>query len=170
LVFTGKMDFRPNVDAALWFCAKVLPRITESAPEAHFYIVGKSPHARLKPLTDMPSVTITGFVQDVRPYIAAGAVCVVPLLTGGGTRLKILEAMSMGKALISTTLGCEGIHAVPDRDIVLADAADDFARQVLDLLKDGARRHRLGQSARAFVESHFQWQAVAAPLERVYEA
>jgi glycosyltransferase involved in cell wall biosynthesis len=145
------MDFRPNVDAVLWFCSKVLPAIQDAVPGAHFYIVGKNPHARLAPLRQRPGVTLTGFVEDVRPYIAAATVYVVPLLTGGGTRLKILEAMSMGKAVISTTLGCEGIHAAADRDIVLADSADGFAQQTVALLEDKARRDDLGRAARTFI-------------------
>lgn len=169
LVFTGKMDFRPNVDAVLWFVSKVLPTIQQASPKAHFYIVGKSPHPRLAPLKQMPGVTITGFVEDVRPYIAAAAVYVVPLLTGGGTRLKVLEAMAMGRAVVSTTLGCEGIHATPGHDIVLADHPDNFAQQVLALLDDQARQDELGRAARAFVERHFDWRTVTAPLEQAYE-
>ena len=169
LVFTGKMDFRPNVDAVLWFCAKVLPSIQRVAPQAHFYIVGKSPHSRLSSLVGKPGITITGFVEDPRPYIAAATVYVVPLLTGGGTRLKVLEAMAMGKPIVSTTLGCEGIQATPERDIVLADGAEGFGRRVLGLLGNGAERLRLGREARAFVEQHFSWETVTAPLERAYE-
>jgi len=169
LVFTGKMDFRPNVDAVLWFCSKVLPIIRQACPAAHFYIVGRDPHPRLAPLAHMPGVTVTGFVEDARPYIAAAAVYVVPLLTGGGTRLKVLEAMAMGKAVVSTTLGCEGIHAAPGGDIVLADKADDFAMQVLALLGDQARCDELGRAARTFVEHHFDWQTVTRSLEQAYE-
>jgi glycosyltransferase involved in cell wall biosynthesis len=169
LVFTGKMDFRPNVDAALWFCSDVLPLVVRVCPEAHLYIVGKSPHPRLAPLKQVPNVTVTGFVEDVRPYIAGATVYVVPLLAGGGTRLKVLEAMSMGKAIVSTTLGCQGIHARHGRDIVLADHGSDFARQVSALLTDEARRNELGQAARSFVEEHFDWRTVTTPLEQVYE-
>jgi glycosyltransferase involved in cell wall biosynthesis len=108
-------------------------------------------------------------VEDVRPYFAAAAVCVVPLLTGGGTRLKVLEAMAMGKAIVSTTLGCEGIPAAPGRDIVLVDEAPDIAAQVVALLGDPARREALGAAARAFVERHFDWRIVTVPLDEVYE-
>jgi sugar transferase (PEP-CTERM/EpsH1 system associated) len=169
MVFTGKMDFRPNVDAALWFGTAVLPLIRQVAPQAHFYIVGKNPHPRLTPLRHMEGITLTGFVEDVRPYFAAAAVCVVPLLTGGGTRLKVLEAMAMGKAIVSTTLGCEGIPAAPGRDIVLVDEAPDIAAQVVALLGDPARREALGAAARAFVERHFDWRIVTVPLDEVYE-
>ncbi|MBC7233093.1 MAG: glycosyltransferase [Chloroflexi bacterium] len=168
LVFTGKMDFRPNVDAVLWFCTEVLPIIQRAVPDVHFYIVGKNPHPRLAPLRNMPNVTMTGFVEDVRPYIAAAAVYVVPLLTGGGTRLKVLEAMAMGKAVVSTTLGCEGIHVAPGQDVILADDPAAFAAQVLALLQDKARREQLGRAARTFVERYFDWDTVAAPLEQVY--
>ncbi|MEM4724063.1 MAG: glycosyltransferase [Candidatus Hadarchaeum sp.] len=168
LVFTGKMDFRPNVDAVLWFSTKVLPIIRQASPDVHFYIVGKNPHPRLTSLRDMPGVTITGFVEDVRPYIAAAAVYVVPLLTGGGTRLKVLEAMAMNKAIVSTTLGCEGIHVVPGQDVVLADEPRDFASQVLALLQDEARRGQLGRAARTFVERYFDWNIVAVSLEQAY--
>jgi sugar transferase (PEP-CTERM/EpsH1 system associated) len=169
LVFTGKMDFRPNVDAVLWFCSRVWPLVQQAEPQAQFYIVGRDPHPRLGPLANMPGVTLTGFVDDIRPYIAAASVYVVPLLTGGGTRLKVLEAMAMGKALVSTTLGCEGIDAQPGRDLVLADEADEFASQVVALLRDAPRREALGRAARAFVERNFDWPIVTAPLEQVYE-
>lgn len=169
LVFTGKMDFRPNVDAALWFGTAVLPIIRQMGVQAQFHIVGKNPHPRLAVLRDVPGVTLTGFVADVRPYIAAAAVYVVPLLSGGGTRLKVLEAMAMGKAIVSTTLGCEGIHAAPGRDIVLADEARDLAAQVVALLGDPARCATLGRAARAFVEAHFDWRIVTAALDPMYE-
>ena len=96
------------------------------------------------------------------------AVYVVPLLTGGGTRLKVLEAMAMGKAVVSTTLGCEGIHVASGQDVVLADEPSDFAAQVLALLQNGARREQLGRAARTFVERYFDWNIVAAPLEQAY--
>jgi sugar transferase (PEP-CTERM/EpsH1 system associated) len=169
LVFTGKMDFRPNVDAALWFGTAVWPLIRQRVPQAQFYVVGKNPHPRLAPLRDTAGITLTGFVEDVRPYVAAAAVCVVPLLTGGGTRLKVLEAMAMGKAIVSTTLGCEGIPATPGREIILADEGADMAAQVVALLGDSARCQALGQAARAFVEQHFDWRIVTAPLEQLYE-
>jgi sugar transferase (PEP-CTERM/EpsH1 system associated) len=169
LVFTGKMDFRPNVDAVLWFGTAVLPMIRQMVPQAQLYVVGKNPHPRLAQLRNAPGITLTGFVEDVRPYVAAAAVYVVPLLTGGGTRLKVLEAMAMGKAIVSTTLGCEGIHATPGRDIVLADEAADMAAQVVALLRDPARCEALGRAARALVERHFDWRIVAAPMDQIYE-
>jgi len=169
LVFTGKMDFRPNVDAVLWFCSQALPLIRDKIPEAHLYVVGKHPHPRLEPLAHTAGVTLTGFVEDVRPFIAAADVFVAPLLTGGGTRLKVLEAMAMGKPIVSTTLGAEGIRVASGREVQLADRADDFAAQAIALLEDAERRNALGRSARAFVEQYCDWQTVAAPLDQAYE-
>ncbi len=168
LVFTGKMDFRPNVDAILWFASEVFPRIRHIQPNAHLYVVGKDPHSRLSLLTQTPGITVTGFVDDVRPYIAAAAIYVVPLLTGGGTRLKVLEAMAMGKAIVSSRLGAEGIPVQDGRDLLMADTAAAFAHSVLTLLKSEAQVRQLGQSARRFVERHFDWRQVTAPLEQVY--
>jgi glycosyltransferase involved in cell wall biosynthesis len=170
MVFTGKMDFRPNVDAMLWFAQSVLPLIRERSPSAHLYVVGKNPHARLAALRANPGVTLTGYVEDVRPYVRGAAVYVVPLLTGGGTRLKVLEAMAMAKALVTTALGCEGIDAEPGRDLVVADNPGAFAEQVLALFSDEARAARLGQAARDFVVAHFDWRSVTRQLDVVYDA
>ncbi|MEJ2210317.1 MAG: glycosyltransferase, partial [Anaerolineae bacterium] len=134
LVFVGKMDFRPNVDAVLWFAAEVLPLIRREAPETRFWVVGQNPHARLAPLADDPGVQVTGWVEDQRPYIAAAGVYVIPLRIGGGTRLKVLEAMAMSKAIVSTALGCEGFDLVAGQELVIADEPAAFAAAVLALL------------------------------------
>jgi len=170
LVFTGKMDFRPNVDAVLWFYREVLPLVRREAPDVHFYIVGQSPHRRLLRLSGDPAVTITGYVDDVRPYIAGASVYVVPLRIGGGTRLKVLEAMAMGKAIVSTSLGCEGFEGlVSGRQLLIADTPQGFARRVLELLDDAPRRERLGRAARRFVEERYDWRIIVPRLEQLYE-
>ncbi|MFQ6013837.1 MAG: glycosyltransferase [Anaerolineae bacterium] len=169
LVFTGKMDFRPNVDAVLWFCQEILPFIIEQIPEVHFYVVGQQPHSRLSHLADQPHVTLTGRVDDVRPYIAGAGVYVVPLRMGSGTRLKVLQAMAMGQAIVSTSLGCEGISLCPGREAVLADTPPDFARQVVALLSDVGRRKELGRNARLLAETHYDWRVIVPGLEKVYE-
>jgi len=170
LVFTGKMDFRPNVDAVLWFCQEVLPLIRRERPEVRFYIVGQSPHRRVLRLADDPAVTVTGYVDDVRPYIAGACVYVVPLRIGGGTRLKVLEAMAMRKAIVSTSLGCEGFEGlVSGRELLIADTPEEFARRVIELLDDTSRRERLGQAARRFVEERYDWRLIVPRLERIYE-
>jgi len=168
LVFTGKMDFRPNVDAVLWFAQEVLPLLHPSSPDSRFWVVGQNPHPRLAALTDHRDVVVTGRVEDVRPYIAAAGVYVVPLRIGGGTRLKVLEAMAMGKPVVSTRLGCEGFELVPDRELAIADTPAEFASTVLALLGDPDRRERLGQAARRFAGSRYDWSVIVPRLESVY--
>jgi sugar transferase (PEP-CTERM/EpsH1 system associated) len=170
LVFTGKMDFRPNVDAVLWFAQEVLPLVRREAPDVRFWVVGKDPHPRLAPLSGDPAIVVTGCVDDVRPYIAGAAVYAVPLRIGGGTRLKVLEAMAMGKAIVSTALGCEGFDLVPDQELVVADEPAQFAAAVLGLLRDPERRERLGRAARRFAGSRYDWRIIVPRLERIYEA
>jgi sugar transferase (PEP-CTERM/EpsH1 system associated) len=168
LVFTGKMDFRPNVDAVLWFADQVLPLIRGAAPGARFWIVGKDPHPRLAALSHNAAVVLTGRVDDVRPYIAAAAVYVIPLRIGGGTRLKVLEAMAMGKAIVSTSLGCEGFDLKADRELIIADEPIGFAVAVLNLLRDPERREHFGRAARRFAGSGYDWRIIVPELEQVY--
>jgi sugar transferase (PEP-CTERM/EpsH1 system associated) len=171
LVFTGKMDFRPNVDAVLWFCREVLPLVRRNLPDARFYIVGQSPHRRVLRLADDPAVTVTGYVDDVRSYIAGAWVYVVPLRIGGGTRLKVLEAMAMGKPIVSTSLGCEGFEGLESgRELSVADTPDEFAQRVIELVDDASRRERLGQTARRFVKERYDWRLIVPRLEQIYEA
>jgi len=167
LIFTGKMDFRPNVDAALWFAHNVLPLIRREAPDARFWIVGQNPHPRLASLPAGMAVELTGWVEDVRPYIAAAAAYVVPLRIGGGTRLKILEAMAMGKAMVSTTLGCEGFEVVDGQELLIADEPSEFAAAVLQLLRQPETRERLGRAARRFAGSRYDWRMIVPKLERL---
>jgi sugar transferase (PEP-CTERM/EpsH1 system associated) len=169
LVFTAKMDFRPNVDAVQWFAGEILPLIVERSPQTQFWVVGKDPHTRLAPLAEDPAIILTGWVEDVRPYIAGAGVYVVPLRMGGGTRLKVLEAMAMSKAMVSTTVGAEGFDLVSGRELVLADRPEDFAAEVVELLGNRARREEMGRMARAFAASGYDWPIVVPLLERVYE-
>ncbi len=161
-VFTGTMDFRPNVDGALWFAAEVWPRIRTALPDAHCYVVGRHPHRRLDPLREMPGMVLTGSVPDTRPYINAAAVYIVPLLVGGGTRLKLLEATSMGKAIVSTTLGAEGF-ARPETAMTLADAPSAFADACIRLAQDAAARAELEARARAYAHA-YDWDVLLPPL------
>ncbi len=169
LVFTGKMDFRPNVDAMLWFVQDVLPLVREQVPQVLLKIAGGHPHPRLDVLHEIPNVELTGYVDDVRPYIGEAAVYVVPLRVGGGTRLKVLEAMSMAKAIVSTSLGCEGIQAGHDRELLIADDPASFSEAVVSLIRDREHRVSLGLAARELAESQHDWTRIAPLLERVYE-
>jgi sugar transferase (PEP-CTERM/EpsH1 system associated) len=168
LVFTGTMDFRPNVDAMLWFVKEALPLIQAEIPDVHIDVVGQRPHPRLDPLRENPNVRLTGFVEDVRPYIGNAELYVAPLRMGGGTRLKLLEAMAMGKAVVATRLGAEGYPVTDGRELVLADTASDFAEGVISLLRSPKRRAALGRTARAFVEQRYDWRAIVPLVETVY--
>ncbi len=168
LVFTGTMDFRPNVDAVLWFARETLPLIQAEIPDVHFTVVGQRPHRRLDPLKRNPSVTLTGRVEDVRPYIADATLYVAPLRMGGGTRLKLLEAMAMGKAIVATRLGAEGYPVTNGDELVLADTPTDFAERVIGLLRSPDRRAAVGKTARAFVERRYDWHVIVPLVERVY--
>lgn len=167
LVFTGTMDFRPNVDAMLWFTRHVFPRIQAEHPAVRLDIVGQRPHRRLERLRRDPAITLTGWVEDVRPYIASAAVYIAPLRIGGGTRLKLLEAMAMGKAIVSTSLGAEGYPVSHGRELWLADSPADFASAVLALLRLPQRREELGRAARTFVESRYDWRIIVPRLETI---
>jgi glycosyltransferase involved in cell wall biosynthesis len=170
LVFTGTMDFRPNVDAVLWFARQVLPRVRTEMPGVRFFVVGQRPHRRLDSLQSDPAITLTGWVRDPRPYIAQAAVYVAPLRIGGGTRLKLLEAMAMGKPVVATSLGAEGYPVTDGRELLLADTPEDFATTVLGLLRAPERRAQLGQAGRRFVEQQYDWRAIVPRLEAVYAA
>jgi glycosyltransferase involved in cell wall biosynthesis len=162
------MDFRPNVDAMLWFGQGVLPLIHRRRPQVKLAIVGQRPHPRLASLRDVPGVTITGRVADVRPYIAGATVYVAPLRVGGGTRLKLLQAMAMGAAIVATSLGAEGYPVAHGRELLLADTPGDFAQAVLTLLDDAERRAALGVAARRFVAT-YSWDTLVPQLEMLYQ-
>ena len=168
LVFTGKMDYRPNVDAMLWFGQRVLPRIRRTT-SARLLIAGMSPHPALDKLRAQPDVEITGAVDDIVPYIHRAAIYLAPMRVGGGTRFKVLEAMACARPVVSTSLGVEGIPVRDGEHLLIADQPRDFADAVLSLLRDqaagGQRSRALGEAARAFVEDHFSWDAILPRLD-----
>jgi sugar transferase (PEP-CTERM/EpsH1 system associated) len=165
LVFTGSMDWLPNEDAMQYFCRDILPLIRAEEPGVRLSIVGRTPTPAVKRLADEHDVTVTGRVDDVRPYMKEAAVYIVPLRIGGGTRLKIFEAMSMGKAVVSTTVGAEGLPVTDGRHVRLADEPASFAGAVVRLLRDADARARLETAARALVLEQYDWSAVAGSLE-----
>ncbi len=161
-VFTGTMDFRPNVDAVLWFSEMVWPKVRAALPEAHYYVVGRNPHHRLNQLSELPGVVITGSVSDTRPYIRAATVYVVPLLVGGGTRLKLLESAAMRKAIVTTAMGAEGFRE-PERAMILADTPTAIADACITLARDPIAREAWGERAYAFAQA-YDWNALLPPL------
>jgi polysaccharide biosynthesis protein PslH len=167
LVFTGSMDWMPNEDGMRFFLEKILPLILLKVPGARLTIVGKNPSSKLKRIIRQhPSVTLTGRVEDVRPYLAEAEVCIVPLRVGSGTRLKIFEAMAMGKAVVTTTLGAEGLPVTHDRNILIADSPEIFAATVVSLMTDALLRKRLEDAARTLVEREYGWPSVSECVAR----
>jgi glycosyltransferase involved in cell wall biosynthesis len=167
VVFFGLMSYMPNIDGATYFIQEIWPRIADANPDARCKIIGGSPSPQLLALAG-PRIEFTGFVPDLRPHIAEAAAVIVPLRLGGGTRLKIVEAMAMGKAMVSTTLGAEGIDAVPGRDILIEDQPDAFADAVIRLLAEPDLAARIGNSARQLSEARYAWSAAAKALEGFY--
>jgi sugar transferase (PEP-CTERM/EpsH1 system associated) len=165
MVFTGSMDWLPNEDGVTYFCREILPRIRQTEPEATLSIVGRSPTPAVQRLAEIPGVEVTGRVDDVRPHIARAGVYVVPLRIGGGTRLKIFEAMSMGKAVVSTTVGAEGLPVTNGRDLDIADEPARFAQAVVHLMRDAEARRALEAEARRLVVERYDWSAVAVDFE-----
>jgi glycosyltransferase involved in cell wall biosynthesis len=165
LIFTGSMDWLPNEDAMLFFCRDILPQIRAEEPDVTLSIVGRAPTPAVRRLASEHGVQVTGRVDDVRPYMREAAVYVVPLRIGGGTRLKIFEAMAMSKAVVSTTVGAEGLPVTAGEHLVLADEPRGFARGVVRLLRDLDKRRSVEQAARQLVVAKYDWAVVAGDLE-----
>lgn len=166
IVFVGSMDWLPNIDGADYFVEQIFPLIREQAPHAEFRIVGRNPTPGIQRLGEQEGIVVTGSVDDVRPELANAAVVVVPLRIGGGTRLKIYEAMAMQKAVVSTTLGAEGLAVTHDEDILLADDPQAFAGAVLRVLDDRETRRGLERQALGLAE-RFSSERVARQFEAI---
>ncbi|HEX9487760.1 MAG TPA: glycosyltransferase family 4 protein [Gemmatimonadales bacterium] len=169
IVFFGLLSTWPNIDGVLFFLREIWPLIAAQRQEARLKIIGARPPPQVLEFAG-PRVEITGLVEDLRPHLASAAALVVPLRIGGGTRLKIVEGMAMGKAIVSTALGAEGIEVVPERDVLIADGTTAFAASVVRLLDDPALAVRLGRSARQLAVERYAWSAAATALERFCRA
>ncbi|WP_372522399.1 glycosyltransferase family 4 protein [Sulfuricaulis sp.] len=170
LVFVGGLNWFPNYDAIRYFCSEVLPRVAAEIPDVTLTVVGKSPdNKKIRDIIGNPRVRLTGLVDDVRPEISEADAYVVPLRIGGGTRLKILDALSMGKAIVSTSVGCEGLDVVHGRDLLVADDPEAFARETVGVLRDRELARRLGEAGRRLVQQKYEWGVIAKELDRVYE-
>src|SRR5262249_31649543 len=169
IAFTGAMDWPPNIDGATFFVREILPRIRQQNAAAHLLIVGSNPSQSLIHTLATPYVRFTGSVEDVRPYLRQARLVVVPLRIGGGTRLKILEAWALGKPVVSTTIGAEGLPAEDGKNIALADSVEAFAQRATQLLNDTRAARELGVAGRRVVEEIFGWDRVARTLLDAYE-
>jgi glycosyltransferase involved in cell wall biosynthesis len=170
LVFTGSMDWMPNEDAILYFTREILPRIELAVPDVTLRIVGRNPSARLAALAaSNRRIILTGSVEDVRPYINHGTASIVPIRIGGGTRLKIFEAMAMERPVISTSIGAEGLPVRDREELLLADTPEDFAAAVIGVLTDAHLAKKLGQQARKSVCERFGWENAAVRFMDICE-
>jgi len=169
IVITGSMDWLPNSDAVEYFCRDILPLIWEDKPNLRFYVVGRNPTEAVKKLAEKDHrLVVTGIVDDVRSYVAKAKVFVVPLRIGGGSRLKILEAMSMKKAVVSTSIGAEGLGVEHGKNIILADGPESFANAVKKVFKDDELRKSLENEGEKLVKEKYDWSVVAVGLKEVW--
>jgi glycosyltransferase involved in cell wall biosynthesis len=168
MVFTGTLDYRPNIDALRWFVGEVLPLIRRRRPAARLRIVGRAAGPSVRALVGA-GVELLGEVPEVAPHIASAAVYVVPMRIGGGSRLKLLEALALEAAVVSTPMGAEGVAGLrDDEQLLLAASPAAFASAVLRLFDDAALRRRLGSRGRAHVVAHYDWSAIIPRLEAAY--
>lgn len=168
MVFTGSMDWTPNQEGILFFASEILPHIHAEVPDADLWVVGRYPSREIQQLAG-PRIHVTGRVDDIRPFLERSPVYIVPLRSGSGTRIKIFEAMAMGKAVVSTALGAEGLPVTDGENILIADDPRKFAGAVIRILRDRESAARLGRAARALVEKHFAWKTAASQFETILQ-
>lgn len=168
LIFTGKMDYRPNVDAMLWFGQEIFPRVTAQYPEAHLYIVGQKPHTRLDVLRPNQHITLTGWVDSVTPYLHASDVYIAPLRMGSGTRLKLLEAMASECAIVATDIAASGLLPAVKQCLSIANTEEAFANAIIDLLKNTSQD--IGKEARIQVKQYYDWSVLIPDLLNIYRS
>ncbi len=166
-VFTGTMDYLPNVDAVTWFARDILPLIRRDQPGAQFHIVGSSPSAEVQKLSEIAGIHVTGRVPDVRPYVAHASACVAPLRIARGIQNKVLEAMAMARPVILTPEALEGIDAAPGREVLLATDPATFAAAAIGVLRDPSAANALGAAARRRIEAHYSWTARLAAFDSI---
>jgi glycosyltransferase involved in cell wall biosynthesis len=168
LVFVGSMDWMPNIDGVRWFLHQVLPLIRAKMPTCRLAIAGRNPSASILAESADPLIAVTGTVPEVRPFLWESAVSIVPLRIGGGTRLKIFEAMAAGTPVVSTTIGAEGLPLIHGETIRIADSAQDFAAECLALLEDKSARDKMAANALKRIRDQFSWEEVARRFEQTF--
>lgn len=168
MVFVGMMKYVPNYDGITWFLDEVFPKILEKTPDATITIVGKNPPQSISDRA-CKNIIVTGFVEDTRPYIEKAAVYVVPLRMGGGTRLKIMEALAVKIPMVTTSIGCEGIDVVNGQSILIADTPDEFADSVVELFTDSVRAADLTNNGYELVKSRYRWESIGLRMDEAYK-
>jgi sugar transferase (PEP-CTERM/EpsH1 system associated) len=169
IVFVGEMFGPPNYEAVLYFYEYIFGYIKKQVPRVKFYFVGRGPVKEVQQLAADETVIVTGYVEDVRSYLAKSSVVVVPMISGRGVKNKVLEAMAMGKAVITTSIGARGIDVTPDVNIIIADEPMVFARRVVELLNNEQLRRQIGSNARRLVETKYSWEKAANALNKLFE-
>ena len=170
IVFPGLMNYPPNADAVIWFSDVILPLVLRRHPDVRFLVVGDKPSPEILALARRPQIVVTGRVPDVRPYLADCAAVIVPVRSGAGTRLKILEAMAMQRAVVSTSQGAEGLEVTPGLNILIGDAPQQLADHLCTILESPELRARLGVAGRQLVEDAYDWRSCFEPLDDLYRA
>jgi glycosyltransferase involved in cell wall biosynthesis len=170
IVFVGSFDYAPNIQGAQLLCEKVMPLVWAVMPEASVGLVGRNPAPSVRRLSRDQRIRITGGVSDVRTYLASAKIVVIPLQLGGGTKLKILEAMAMAKPVVSTRIGKEGIRATDGSDILIGDTPQNMASAIVTLLRDKEQRVKLGQAGRRLVELAYDWEIIGQQLDDVLQS
>lgn len=169
MVYAGGGTWLPNRDAMTWFVDEIFPKIVKRVPDAIMHIIGRNPPKEVRYAAEKDShIKVHGFVDDIRPYLARSAVYVAPIRIGGGTRLKILDAFASGKAVVSTSIGCEGIECEDRKHIRIVDNSENFSEAVVELLQDSQARQRLEKNARDLVEKTYSWQIIGEQLRSLY--
>ncbi len=170
LIFTGVMDYEPNVTAVTYLCSSIFPIIKKEIPDARLLIVGRDPTPEIRHFEkSVPGVTVTGFVDDIREYFDKSLIYVAPIRSGAGIKNKILEAWAMEKPVVATSMSCDGIDVAPGQDVLVADSAVEFAKSVIDLLRDENLRRKLTTNARKKVVDKYSWESQAEKFNRIYE-
>jgi glycosyltransferase involved in cell wall biosynthesis len=169
LVFAGSMNWYPNISGLRYFRERIWPRLKSAIPELKLFVAGFSPGPEMQQWAESePALTLVANPDDIRPWIAKGAVFICPIIDGGGTRLKLLDAMSAGKAIVSTRIGAEGLGIEPGKHALIAESDSEFADLALKALRDPALRRSLSSNARRLVEERFSWQIIGRSLEAAY--
>lgn len=169
IIFTGTMDYYPNIQGVLFFAQECWPLIRAQIPVATWMIVGRNPPPEIRRLAELPGVTVTGTVADIRPYLAASTLAIAPLQIGSGTRLKILEALAMQKAVVSTSMGCEGLAVIPGKHLLVADQPEAFAQAVIAFMRNSEMRTAFGTAGRTLAETEYSWARCGNRLSRILE-
>jgi glycosyltransferase involved in cell wall biosynthesis len=168
IIFYGSMHYYPNIQAVKYFVKNILPSILIKNPKIKFYIAGNNPPKDIK-ILESENVVVTGFVEDIRELIERASIVVVPMLSGSGTRLKILEGMSMGKIIISSSLGCEGINVAHKKHLIIADTAKDFIKQIISVLNGEINCEEIVRDAREFVVESYNWGKIGDQINSVFD-